>query len=37
MIRGVPYDHQLEYIESTGSQYIDTGIVQADNLEVTIT
>lgn len=26
MIRGVPYDHQLEYIESTGSQWIDTGI-----------
>ena len=37
MIPGLPYDHQLEYIESTGSQYIDTGIVQADNLEVTIT
>lgn len=28
MIPGLPYDHQLEYIESTGSQYIDTGITK---------
>lgn len=27
MIPGVPYDEELEYIESTGSQYIDTGLV----------
>jgi hypothetical protein len=32
MIRGVPYDHQLEYIESTGSQYIDTGFTATDTM-----
>lgn len=26
MIPGVPYDEELEYIESTGTQWIDTGI-----------
>ena len=34
MIRGVPYDHQLEYLESTGSQYIDTGVVPNTNTKV---
>lgn len=27
MIPGVPYDAEIEYLESTGTQYIDTGIV----------
>ena len=26
MIRGVPYDAEIEYLESTGEQWIDTGI-----------
>ena len=26
MIRGVPYDAEVEYLESTGTQWIDTGI-----------
>ena len=26
MIPGLPYDHQLEYIESTGTQYVDSGL-----------
>ena len=26
MIRGLPYDAELEYLESTGTQWIDTGI-----------
>ena len=28
---------ELEYIESTGTQYIDTGVVPADNFDVTVT
>lgn len=27
MIRGVPYDAEVEYLESTGTQWIDTGMV----------
>lgn len=27
MIRGVPYDAEVEYLESTGTQWIDTGYV----------
>ena len=27
MIPGVPYDEELEYIESTGTQWIDTGVI----------
>lgn len=26
MIRGVPYDAEVEYLESTGTQWIDTGV-----------
>ena len=26
MIRGVPYDAEVEYLESTGTQWIDTGL-----------
>lgn len=26
MIRGVPYDAEVEYLESAGAQYIDTGV-----------
>lgn len=29
MIAGVPYDAEVEYLESTGTQYIDTGIKPA--------
>lgn len=32
MIAGVPYDAEVEYLESTGTQWIDTGIIfDADN------
>lgn len=27
MIKGVPYDAEIEYLESTGTQYVETGIV----------
>lgn len=27
MIAGVPYDAEIEYLESTGDEYIDTGVV----------
>lgn len=31
MIKGVPYDAEIAYLESTGTQWIDTGVVFADN------
>lgn len=31
MIRGVPYDAEVEYLESTGTQWIDTGIKPNNN------
>ena len=36
MIRGVPYDHQLEYIESTGTQWVDTGVFGKNSLKYEI-
>lgn len=27
MIRGIPYDAEIEYLQSTGTQWIDTGVV----------
>lgn len=32
--RGLPYDEEVDYVESTGTQYIDTGILQAGDLEI---
>jgi len=32
----LPYDAEVEYIESTGTQYIDTGVKQASDIEVLI-
>ena len=29
-----PYDSEVEYIESTGTQYIDTGILSSNDLDV---
>lgn len=34
MIAGVPYDAEIEYLQSTGTQYIDTGVLAADNVGV---
>lgn len=31
-----PYDYALEYIESTGAQYMDTGLVLSNDVSVTI-
>lgn len=40
MIAGVPYDAEVEYLESTGTQWIDTGVVMTaslfENAETTI-
>lgn len=39
MIRGLPYDAEIEYLESTGTQWIDTGIVfnpETDSIEATL-
>ncbi len=39
MIRGLPYDAELEYLESTGTQWIDTGVVfnpETDAIEATL-
>ena len=30
----LPYDAEVEYLESTGTQYIDTGVIAADNVGV---
>ena len=30
----LPYDAEVEYLESTGTQWIDTGIVAADDVGV---
>jgi hypothetical protein len=32
VIRGVPYDAEVEYLESTGTQYINTGVLPANNM-----
>lgn len=37
MIRGVPYDAEVEYLESTGTQWIDTLINADSNMSVEIT
>ena len=37
MIPGVPYDEELEYIESTGTQWIDTGVKPSEDLATYIT
>jgi len=38
VIAGVPYDAELEYLESTGTQYIDTGVkFTTDNARVKFT
>ena len=36
MIRGLPYDAEIEYLESTGTQWIDTGIVPDNNTGFTV-
>ena len=33
----LPYDAEVEYLESTGTQYIDTGITPAANLSFSVT
>ena len=32
MIRGLPYDAEVEYLESTGTQYFDTVVVNTDSV-----
>ena len=34
MIRGVPYDAEVEYIQSTGTQWIDTGWIFQKNIRL---
>ena len=33
----LPYDAEIEYLESSGTQYIDTNIIQADDLVIKCT
>ena len=35
--RDLPYDAEIEYLESTGTQYIDTGIPLFSDMQMTIT
>jgi hypothetical protein len=35
--KGRPYDAEIEYLESTGTQYIDTGIPLFSDMQMTIT
>ena len=30
----LPYDHEVEFIESTGTQYIDTGILSSNHYRI---
>ncbi len=32
--RNIPYDHKIEYLQSSGTQYIDTGIVPSNNIVI---
>lgn len=34
MIAGLPYDAEIEYLEGTGTQYVDTGIIPFDHRAV---
>ena len=34
MIRGVPYDAEVEYLESTGTQWIDTGVMPTNQSKI---
>lgn len=36
IINTLPYDSQIEYLESTGTQYIDTGISGGTNVEYSV-
>ena len=36
MIPGVPYDAEIEYLESTGTQWIDTGVAQSSTVSVSV-
>ena len=35
--KGLPYDAEIEYLESSGTQYIDTNVIQADDLVINCT
>lgn len=32
LLSGLPYDAEVEYLESTGTQYVDTGVVQTADM-----
>ena len=37
MMRPLPYDSEVEYLESTGTQYINTGVTPSSNLTISAT
>ena len=37
MMKPLPYDAEVEYLESTGTQYVETGVIPDRNSKISVT